>query len=945
VDSVGQSWSGDKYFVGGTTKIYSTTVSGTADPKLYQSERFGKTLTYQIPVANGNYEVTLDFAEMYWKAAGKRVFDVSIQGQAVLQNFDIWALAGANAVVQRTFVVAITTGMLNISATASIDNAKFSAIQILHKTGDLYLHPVLTLPSYVVDYNGAGSAVVPLIGDRSHTHQSGHNLKTWSWKEGTTAVGTGADPSVSFPLGQHSVTLTITDDNSPARTSSDTDAFTVTPVTVVPGALTSYYPSNGVALTTLIDSVPSSPGYMEVIPSLEIDNIAGNIGGSPYASNVVAVMDWKLQVTTAGTCQFSLSGGSATRLFLNGNLVSTALSLQPGTYPMQARFAIGSSTALPVRVLLSMNAAPAAPVNPTNITHDETRLKPFIDGMPTTGSPLGSDAITINGIGFFPAKSVSVHWGGTTLSGSALTVTPASIQFMSPSGSGTINVSVQTPNGTSNSCPFKYVQGTVPVSFTVPATIATLTSPTQAVWGPDGRLYVGSDQGTITIYTFGDDYTVTSTQVVTAIAGLSNPSILGITVNPRDPPSPVKIYVAHSQLYAEGGGAFTGPAPYNGQISVLTGPNFSTVKPLITGLPVSNRDHAINGLTFDDAGNLLICVGSETNAGIPSLPMGTLPNSPLDAAILKAPISKVGFNGAITYLETATGKPNNDQVYGDRVDVASGVDVSVFAPGMRNPFSIVWTTRGKLYGTDNGMNANFGAVSTGANTQTVESDQPDKINYLVQGNYYGSPNRNRGRYDVRQNVYHYPAEPTTSSFTAPLARVASSSDGIDEYRATTFNGEMRGNLLVQHWKGVLYRAVLAADGQSMQSVTTLASTLGLTALAGPGGVILSMDYSHNQIVLIRPIDDAATSMVAYDIFPWRGRADGTVPFVIGGAGFGTLSGTTVTIGGTQAILTSVSATRIKGLIPANAAPSTLLLDVVVQSGGKQATIPQAFRYN
>ena len=89
-----------------------------------------------------------------------------------------------------------------------------------------------------------------------------------------------------------------------------------------------------------------------------------------------------------------------------------------------------------------------------------------------------------------------------------------------------------------------------------------------------------------------------------------------------------------------------------------------------------------------------------------------------------------------------------------------------------------------------------------------------------------------------------------------------------------------------------------------------------------------MDYSNNKLVVIKPIDSAATSMVAYDIFPWRGRADGTVPFVIGGAGFGTLSGTTVTIGGTQATLTSVSATRIKGSIPANAAPSTQLLDVV-----------------
>jgi hypothetical protein len=149
---------------------------------------------------------------------------------------------------------------------------------------------------------------------------------------------------------------------------------------------------------------------MEVIPSLEIDNIAGNIGGSPFSSNVVVVMDWKLQVTTAATYQFTLSGGSATRLFLNGSEVSTALSLQPGTYTMQARFAIDSSTALPVQILLSINAAPATPVNPTNITHDETRLKPFINDMPTTGSPLGNDAITIDGIGFFPAKSVSVQY-------------------------------------------------------------------------------------------------------------------------------------------------------------------------------------------------------------------------------------------------------------------------------------------------------------------------------------------------------------------------------------------------------------------------------------------------------------------------------------------------------------------------------------------------------
>ncbi|MEP6937322.1 MAG: IPT/TIG domain-containing protein, partial [Chthoniobacterales bacterium] len=535
----------------------------------------------------------------------------------------------------------------------------------------------------------------------------------------------------------------------------------------------------------------------------------------------------------------------------------------------------------------------------------------------------------------------------TTLVPSNANVTTTTIKLTTPAGSGTVAVTVETPNGVSNPCSFNYVQGTVPISFTAPTTVATLTSPTQAAWGPDGRLYVASDQGNIRIYTFADDYTVTNTQVVTTIASLLNPSILGLAFNPRDPSSPVKLYVAHSHLYAEGGGSFTGTAPYNGQVSVLTGPGFSTVKPLITRLPVANLDHAINGMTFNDVGDLLIANGSATNAGVPSVKMGTLPESPLSGAILKAQLSKSVFNGAISYIETATGKVNNDQVFGDLVDVAPGVDVTVFAPGLRNPWDIVWTTGGKLYGSDNGQNTSFGPLSTSATTSTIAlTDAPDEINYLVQGRYYGHPNRNRGRYDSRQNIYHWPTDPITTNYVGtPLVTVASSSDGIDEYRATTFNSRMRGNLLVQKWKGVLYRGVLAADGQSLQSVTTLASTLGLDVVAGPGGAILSSDYTNNKLVVIKPIDSAATGMVAYDIFPWRARADGSTTFVIGGAHFGTLAGTTVKIGGVAATLTSVSATRIKGTIPANSAPTAQLLDVVVQSAGTTATISQAFRYN
>src|SRR5437868_6931409 len=130
-DSSGQVWSADAYFTGGTAASYTATVSGTSDPTLYQSERSAKTLTYNIPIVNGTYDVTLDFSEMVFKAAGKRVFNVTIEGQTVLQNFDIWALVGQNAALQRTFTTVVADGTLNIVATGTVNNAKLSAIQIV----------------------------------------------------------------------------------------------------------------------------------------------------------------------------------------------------------------------------------------------------------------------------------------------------------------------------------------------------------------------------------------------------------------------------------------------------------------------------------------------------------------------------------------------------------------------------------------------------------------------------------------------------------------------------------------------------------------------------------------------------------------------------------------------------------------------------------------------
>ncbi|MBV9009595.1 MAG: malectin [Verrucomicrobia bacterium] len=130
-DSLGQTWLGDQYFSGGTRITFDSPVFGTNDPTLYQSERYGANFGYHLPLNNGTYVVNLYFAEMYFHDAGDRVFNVTINDQVVLEDFDIYALTGAQNPLERSFLVTIDDGMLDIVGSASVNNAKFSAIEIL----------------------------------------------------------------------------------------------------------------------------------------------------------------------------------------------------------------------------------------------------------------------------------------------------------------------------------------------------------------------------------------------------------------------------------------------------------------------------------------------------------------------------------------------------------------------------------------------------------------------------------------------------------------------------------------------------------------------------------------------------------------------------------------------------------------------------------------------
>jgi hypothetical protein len=104
-------------YVGGTTRSTGSAISGTDRDPLYQNLREGMS-AYRFTVPNGTYRVDLSFAEIQANRAGARVFNVSIEGGLVLPSLDIYAAVGKNAAYDRSFIIEVTDGVLDITFAA-----------------------------------------------------------------------------------------------------------------------------------------------------------------------------------------------------------------------------------------------------------------------------------------------------------------------------------------------------------------------------------------------------------------------------------------------------------------------------------------------------------------------------------------------------------------------------------------------------------------------------------------------------------------------------------------------------------------------------------------------------------------------------------------------------------------------------------------------------------
>jgi hypothetical protein len=256
VDSKGQTWQADTGYNGGATYSTTSSISGTSDPTLFQTERWDNaTLQYIFYVPNGTYAVNLYFAEI-WSgcfSVGCRVFNVAVQGTTVFSNLDIFAQVGGNAALVKSTVASVTSGTLIITFKPVTQNPQINAIEI-----------VLTSSTQT----GTISGTVTKASD--NTAISG---ATVSYSGGATnSNSSGAYTLANVVPGTHSVTASA----------SGFQNSTQTNVSVTSGATTTV----NFSLSSAVASPPSTPTGLTATAGNAQVNLSWNASSGATSYNL-----------------------------------------------------------------------------------------------------------------------------------------------------------------------------------------------------------------------------------------------------------------------------------------------------------------------------------------------------------------------------------------------------------------------------------------------------------------------------------------------------------------------------------------------------------------------------------------------------------------------------------------------------------------------------------
>jgi len=134
--ALSQAWCSDAFFEGGMSlSAGSPSIAGTTEDELYWTEHVGtlavpKVFNYRLPVTPGDYRITLHFAETFWSNSGQRVFDVLLEGETLLDDYDIVAEVGPLTADVHVFDAKIVDGRMDLVFRSTVDRPKLSALEV-----------------------------------------------------------------------------------------------------------------------------------------------------------------------------------------------------------------------------------------------------------------------------------------------------------------------------------------------------------------------------------------------------------------------------------------------------------------------------------------------------------------------------------------------------------------------------------------------------------------------------------------------------------------------------------------------------------------------------------------------------------------------------------------------------------------------------------------------
>jgi glucose/arabinose dehydrogenase len=561
---------------------------------------------------------------------------------------------------------------------------------------------------------------------------------------------------------------------------------------------------------------------------------------------------------------------------------------------------------------------------------------------PSSASPpscptYGGTPVTISGYGFY--NNPEVYFGSER----AQIVNIVSDRVMvvsSPASTDNGSIDITVNNGFGNgsrSVKFDYyVSNLSNIEFredtfkNANGTTFQIQEITSLKLGPDGIYYAGSLDGFLYSIVADKEFVIKSFCKSENVG--PHRSVLGLAFNPYDSELPAKLYITTSVLFWKA--KRTGADWNNGKVEVWStatskGSCLSHMYDLVTGLPVSNVDHGVNALDFDLNGDMFLSVAGSTNAGVETDGdgVGGVPESPLSSALLRLKLSKgEKFNGSIMY----------DQTSNPATATVVGGDVSVYAYGLRNCFGFTRHSNKRIYAMDNGPNAGFGYASTTC-TEMDKSKSvnfQDSLNLIQEGAYYGHPNRNRGRQDPRQCTFKAGWE-SDDNYTAGIYVFDSSTNGIVEYTANTFDSQLRQNLFVSRlsWggPGQVQRVVLNNQGDKVIRATPVYKDGGTCIVMSPYGDLIMPMIKQSYIRVMRAVYKPKTAVSVLAVWPRRGPSQGGNYVMVSGHGFG--EGMVLTFGGKGCISTNTLAsdgTSVWCKVPPNTGGALVPVKVTIR---------------